>query len=78
MNLVQQIAEIAREIESEDPIDWAMLTVDEETVYEMMASSVLENYLSNSKEDREMIMLGTITHLVVENFVLNLKAITKT
>lgn len=78
MNLVQQIAEIAREIELEDPIDWAMLTVDEETVYEMMASSVLENYLSNSKEDREMIMLGTITHLVVENFVLNLKAITKT
>lgn len=78
MNLVQQIAEIAREIEMEDPIDWAMLTVDEETVYEMMASSVLENYLSNSKEDREMILLGTVTRLVVENFVLNLKAITKT
>ena len=77
MNLTQQLVTLAKEIGSEDPIDWAMLAVDEDTTYEMLASSVIENYLSNPKEDREMLMLGTITHLVVENFVLNLRLLQK-
>lgn len=66
---VEQLAELAREVESEDPIDWGMLSIDEETAYKLIASQVLELY---NKTD-QLTMLATITKLIVENFVLNLK-----
>lgn len=63
------LAELAQEVESEDPIDWAMLPIDESTAYIMMATNVLEAY-----DDADQIaLLATITKLVVENFTLHLK-----
>ncbi len=73
MNLVEQLVEIAKAIESEDPIDFGMLQIDEDIAYSVMASGVLEMYLSADKEDRDMILLATVVKLTVENFVLNLK-----
>lgn len=73
LTLVEQIVEIAQEIESEDPIDWGMLAIDEKTAYTMMATSVLENYLMTDKDLRDMMLLATVVKLTVENFVLNLK-----
>ncbi len=73
MNLVDQLVELALEIESEDSIDFGMLQIDERTAYELMATGVLEAYLNNDKEDRDMILLATVVKLTVENLVLNLK-----
>ena len=77
LTLVEQIVEIAQEIESEDPIDWAMLAIDEKTAYTMMATSILENYLMTDKDSRDMMLLATAVKLTVENFVLNLKLLQK-
>jgi hypothetical protein len=73
MNLVEQLMTLAMEIESEDPIDWGMLTVKEEDVYKLVANNVLESYLLSDPEDREMIMLATAVKLIVENYVLHMK-----
>ena len=73
MTLVEQLVAIAQEIEVTDPIDWGLLAVDENTVYNVMASNVLENYLSGEPEERDMLLLATTVKLIVENFVLNLK-----
>ena len=73
MNLVEQLVELVKEIETEDPIDFAMLQIDEDTAYTLMATSILEMYLSNDADSRDMILLATVVKLTVENFVLNLK-----
>lgn len=66
---VEQLVELAKEVESEDPIDWGMLAIDEEAAYRLIASQVIELYNSND----QLTMLASITKLIVENFVLNLK-----
>lgn len=71
---VQHIIDIAKEIETEDPIDWGMLAIDEDHAYRLLAYSMVEQlgdkYTDpNSKE----VLLATILKLVVENFTLNLK-----
>lgn len=75
MTLVEQIAELAETIEINDPIDWGMLAVSEKEIYSLIASSVLDNYLSSDADDRDMMMLATTVKLIVENFVLNLKSL---
>lgn len=69
---VQQIADIAMESEITDPIDWTGLHISERAAYEMMANHAMEVYVTNA-EFRDAILLSTITKLMVENFVLNLK-----
>ena len=70
---VENLAELAQEVELTDPIEWGMLSVDEETSYRLMASSVLELFDSIEKDQQLAIALASITKLLVENFVLNLK-----
>ena len=69
--LINTIAELAREVGNEDPIDFASLDIDDESVYHLMASNVIEQYQNIT--DNQLVMLATITHLIVENFILNLK-----
>jgi hypothetical protein len=61
------LVELAMEVESEDPIDWGMLAVDEEQAYRLMASQVIE------MDFNELTTRAVIVKLLVENFVLNLK-----
>jgi hypothetical protein len=78
MPTVDQLAEIAMESEITDPIDWGLLVVSEKHAYKMMASYVLE--MAEAQKDNkhfETILMATITKLLVENFVLNLKVNTK-
>jgi hypothetical protein len=74
---VEDLIDLVREIDSEDPIDWGMLNIDESAATEMLANSILEQYQQDwqrmSDRDRTLIMMATITKLVVENFTLNLK-----
>lgn len=69
---VEKIALLAQEIESEDSIDWSMLQVSEEDSYKLIAMSVVNQFDKYTSSERE-IMIATITKLVVENFVLNIK-----
>jgi hypothetical protein len=71
------LVELVEEIASEDPIDWALLSVDEKTATYLIANNLLEQYTTvwqtMPEYDRNLIMLATITKLVVENFTLNLR-----
>lgn len=69
MITIDELIELAKEIESGDPIDWGMLAISEDEAYRLMALNIYEMCHDNSKE----IMMATILKLVVENFVLNLK-----
>jgi hypothetical protein len=73
MTNLEQLIDIAEQIEISDPIDWGMLNVDEKEAYQLIASDVLENYSKADKEYRELILLATVVKLTVENFVVNLK-----
>lgn len=78
MNLsVEELAILAQEVEVTDPIEWGMLSVDEATSYKLMAASVLELFGNMEKDQQLPIALASITKLLVENFVLNLKLETK-
>jgi hypothetical protein len=77
MILVEQIVELAKEIEHEDPIDWGMLNIDENEAFMLLAPSVLENYLSMDKYNRDIMMLSMVLKLTVENFALNVKLMQK-
>lgn len=71
---VDEIIEIALEIDSEDPIDWGLLNIDEQNSYRLIALSVLEMFSEwNKIDNKDLIAASTITKLIVENFVLNLK-----
>ena len=74
---VNDILDLVKEIDSEDPIDWGMLNVDENMATEIIATGLLEQYNTTwadmDPNDRTVIMLATITKLIVENFTLNLK-----
>lgn len=70
---VDALVALAKEVENEDPIDWGMLAIDENTAYNIIASQVLELYNTND----QLTMLASITKLIVENFVLNLKLMQK-
>jgi hypothetical protein len=70
---LNQLVDIAEQIEISDPIDWGMLNVDEKEAYQLIASDVLENYSKADKEYRELILLATVVKLTVENFAVNLK-----
>lgn len=69
---IDRISKLAQEIESQDPIDWGMLNISESDSYRLVAMSVVNQFDKYTVDERE-IMIATITKLVVENFVLNLK-----
>lgn len=77
MITVEQLVEIAEEIELGDPIDWGMLSVNEHDAYLFLATGVLENFKASDPDYREMTLLSTVVKLTVENFVLNLRLISK-
>lgn len=72
-NAVVQLADLAMESEMADPIDWGMLNVGERDAYLLMASNVLKQMESLNNENRMIVAMATITKLLVENFVLNVR-----
>ena len=74
---IEQLAELAREVENGDPIDWGMIPIREEEAYRQMATQVLEMMKSYNTVDRQRVALAAITKLLVENFVLNYQLMEK-
>lgn len=73
----ETLVALAKEVELEDPIDWGMLSIDEDNAYRLVATSILEMFPEPWNIDQQTGMLATITKLVVENMVLNLKLLEK-
>lgn len=71
---VELIVDIAKQVETEDPIDWGLLNIDEDTAYRLITTNTLEHLLPkyDQPEFRE-IVIATVVKLVVENFVLNVQ-----
>lgn len=67
------IASLAMESEITDSIDWGILNIDEKTAYNLMSAHVIENFANVPDENYEFVLYATITKLLVENFVVNLK-----
>lgn len=70
---VEQLAELAMESEMVDPIDWGMLSISEREAFVMMASNVIEQLEAVPEEQRAVVSMATMTKLLVENFVLQLR-----
>ena len=71
---LEQIIILAQEVETTDAIDWENLPLDKDRIYQMVGSQAYELYKQHaSSEDGEAIIVATLTKLLVENFVLNLK-----
>jgi len=74
---VDTLVILAKEVESEDPIDWGMLNIDEESAYRLVAMGVLEKFPEPWNIDQQTALLATVTKLIVENMTLNLKLLNK-
>jgi hypothetical protein len=70
---VQELASLAKEVELGDPIDWGMLSISEDQAYYLMANNVLEMFKDTPHDQRLTVALASLTKMLVENFVLNLK-----
>lgn len=70
---IHQIAALAKEADTQDPIDWGMLSIGEDEAFLMMASNVIEQMNSVPEDQREIVSMATMTKMLVENFVLNLR-----
>jgi len=64
---LEQLIEIAKEVEVADPFDWADVAIGEDEAYRLMAMNLIGEDLTPE------IMLATIVKLCVENLVLNLR-----
>lgn len=70
----EQIIELAKEVELEDSIGWDSLPLDKDRIYQIVGSQAYELYETwADSDDGEAILIATITKLLVENFILNLK-----
>lgn len=70
--MVNLVAEMAMEVnESGTLIDFAGLSIDEDATFHTMASHVVEGYCDQFNGN--VVAMATVTALVVENFILQLK-----
>jgi hypothetical protein len=71
---LEQIIELAKEVETTDAIDWDNLPLNKDSIYQLVGSQAYELYKQHAdSESGEAIIVSTIIKLLVENFVLNLK-----
>lgn len=69
--LIDSIVELAKEVDKSDPTDFGYLQVDEDTAYRTIALELVERNYRVDKDYRNLMLLATCTHLVVQNLVLN-------
>ncbi|MBI3284112.1 MAG: hypothetical protein HYZ65_04555 [Burkholderiales bacterium] len=72
----QELQDLMKEVENEDPIDFGDLPFDENELRSLVANhlcemaAALENF---SEEDRHLTLLAVAAKLVLENFVLHVQ-----
>lgn len=73
INTIHQIAALAKQAEMIEAIDWSQLNITEDEAYLMMASNVIEQLEAVPEDQRGIVSMSTMTKMLVENFVLNIK-----
>jgi hypothetical protein len=69
---VEQLTEIAQEMDDEDPVEWIIENISKESAYSMMAAHVVDIVESTPEDQKSLVLMATVTKLLVENFHLNL------
>jgi hypothetical protein len=75
MHNLEQIIQLAQEVEITDPIDWEHTNLNVSDAYRLMALGLLEHIESVDQDQRETILMAIALKLSVENFILNLKVL---
>lgn len=74
---LQAVVELMQQVETEDPIDWGMLNINEEDATRLIVSSLVEHYESKirplDETERDYVIVSAMGKLALENFVLNIK-----
>jgi transcription termination factor Rho len=71
---IEQIIDLAFNVEQGDPIDWSVFKEGKEQTLKMIASSVIEQFQKEQyTEDDLLIMMASITKLATENMILHTK-----
>lgn len=71
---LEEIIELAKEVETTDAIEWDDLPLDKDRIYHLVGSQAYDLYKQHANTNNgEAIIVATITKLLVENFVLNLR-----
>ena len=73
MEVSQQLAALAMEIELNVDVDWDELKTGKTETYLMMATNVVKQLESVPDDQRAVVTMATMTKLLVENFILNMK-----
>ena len=71
MITLEQLIDLAKAAETNNPIEWGELPINEERVYTIFAQAVYSAFSKQSIETRTVVMLASLIKLNVENFVLN-------
>jgi hypothetical protein len=73
VKMLDAVVDLANEIDHTDPIDFGMHQLDEAASHRYVASKVIEDAFATGEtmENINIMLLATITHLVVENLILN-------
>ena len=71
---IEQIIDLAFNVEQGDPIDWSVFKEGKEQTLKMIASSVIEQFQKEQyTEDDLLIMMASITKLATENMIQHTK-----
>jgi len=70
---ITKLADLAMQAELIEPIDWEALEINQQELFMLMASNVIEQMESVEEDQRAPVALATITKLLVENYISNLK-----
>jgi hypothetical protein len=68
--LIKKFVGLAQKIDSEEPIDWGYLPLDENETYEKVAKHILETYSSVEDDLRDTHLISLCINLMVETIVL--------
>lgn len=75
MKLLDDMIQLAREIDVTDPIDFKSMNLDEDAAYKTIGLELIERWADTPHDHRELMLLSTCLHLVVDNMVLNMKVL---
>jgi hypothetical protein len=70
---LQDLINLAKDMEQPGDIKWDELSIDKESVYNMLALGVVDEVNSIAPHRRELVLYVSLLKLTVENFVLQLR-----
>lgn len=73
MITVNQLSDLAKEAAKVQDVDFNGLLIERDAAYTLMASNVLTEITKLPEDQRLIVAMATITNLLVENFIINIR-----